>query len=390
MTTTERSYFDHNATAPIRPEAAEALLAALNRTGNASATHGEGRAARARLEDARKQVADLVGADPAGIVFTSSGTEADVLALTPDISRGGEPLACDVLVTTPVEHSAVLRGHRFATERVELIPVDARGRIKLDVLDTILAGHAEAGRRPLVSIMVANNETGVIQPVAEAARRARAHGAVIHSDAVQAAGRIPVDISALGVDMLSISAHKLGGAPGSGALVMADPDLRPAALIAGGGQERGRRAGSENVPSAAAFGVAASSAKRDLATEMPRIAALRDRLESALRCEFPELVLLVGDVERLPNTSCIALPGVPSETLLIALDLAGVAVSAGSACSSGKVAPSHVLAAMGVPERIARSAVRMSLGWSSVEEDVERALGTFRRVLPNLLRRRAA
>lgn len=388
--TTERSYFDHNATAPIRPEAAEALLAALHATGNASATHGEGRAARTRLEEARKQVAALVGADPAGVVFTSSGTEADTLALTPDISRGGEPITCDVLLTTPVEHSAVLRGHRFAADRVELIPVDARGRVKLDALTAALERHGEAGHRALVSIMVANNETGVIQPVAEAAKRAHAHGAIIHSDAVQAAGRIPVEIGALGVDMLSVSGHKLGGAPGCGALVIADPDLRPAALLAGGGQERGRRAGSENVPSAAAFGAAAVSARRDLDTEIPRIAALRDRLESALRCEFPELVLLVGDVERLPNTSCIALPGVPSETLVIALDLAGVALSAGAACSSGKVAPSHVLGAMGVPERIARSAVRMSLGWSSGEEDVDRALGIFRRVLPNLLRRRAA
>lgn len=388
--TTERSYFDHNATAPIRPEAAEALIGALHATGNASSTHGEGRAARARLEEARKQVAALVGADPAGVVFTSSGTEADTLALTPDISRGGEPILCDVLLTTPVEHSAVLRGHRFAADRVELIPVDARGRVKLDAFTAALERHAEAGHRALVSIMVANNETGVIQPVAEAAKRARAHGAIIHTDAVQAAGRIPVEIGALGVDMLSVSAHKIGGAPGCGALVIADPDLRPAALLAGGGQERGRRAGSENVPSAAAFGAAAVSAKRDLDTEIPRIAALRDRLESALRCEFPELVLLVGDVERLPNTSCIALPGVPSETLVIALDLAGVALSAGAACSSGKVAPSHVLSAMGVPERIARSAVRMSLGWSSGEEDVERALGIFRRVLPNLLRRRAA
>lgn len=388
--TTERSYFDHNATAPIRPEAAEALLAALSQTGNASSTHGEGRAARTRLDDARKQVAALVGAAPGGVVFTSSGTEADTLALTPDISRGSEKLACDVLLTTAVEHSAVLRGHRFAADRVELVPVDARGRVKLDALEEALARHAEAGHRALVSIMVANNETGVIQPLAEAARRAKAHGALVHSDAVQAAGRIPVDISALGVDMLSLSAHKIGGAPGCGALVMADPDLRPAAVFAGGGQERGRRAGSENVPSAVAFGMAAESAKRDLATEVPRIAGLRDGLESALRCEFPELVLLVGDVERLPNTSCIALPGVPAETLVIALDLAGVAVSAGAACSSGKVAPSHVLGAMGVPERIARSAVRMSLGWSSVDEDVERALGVFRRVLPNLLRRRAA
>ncbi|WP_029355440.1 cysteine desulfurase family protein [Bosea sp. 117] len=387
---TERTYLDHNATAPIRPAAADALAKALADTGNGSSVHGEGRAARGRIDAARKSVAALVGADPRGVVFTSCGTEADTLALVPEVTRGGEALSCDVLLTTAVEHAGVLRGHRFAPEAVEFLPVDARGRLRLDALDEALARHAEAGRRALVSVMLANNETGVIQPVAEAARRAHATGAVVHSDAVQAAGRIPIEIGVLGVDMLSLSAHKIGGAPGAGALVFADPDMRVKPVFAGGAQERGLRAGSENVPSIAAFGVAAAAAKADLESEVSRIGALRDGLESALRCEFPELVLLVGDVERLPNTSCLALPGVPAETLVIALDLAGVAVSAGAACSSGKVGPSHVLSAMGVPEKIARSAVRMSFGWSSTQEDVNRALGAFRRVLPGLLRRARA
>lgn len=385
-----RTYLDHNATSHVRPEAREALLAALDATGNSSSVHAEGRAARGTMDAARARVAALVGANPSGVIFTSSGTEADALALTPDYRRGETPLIFDALLVSAVEHAAVLRGHRFAPEQVEVLPVDARGRLRLDGLDAALARHAAAGRRVLLSLMVANNETGVLQPVAEAARRAHEQGALVHTDAVQAAGRIPLSMSALGVDLMSVSAHKLGGAPGAGALILADPDLRPAPLIGGGAQERGRRAGSENVPAIAAFGAAAERAGASVDADGLRINGLRERLEDALRCEFPELVLLVGDVDRLPNTSCFALPGVPAETTVIALDLAGLAVSAGAACSSGKVAASHVLGAMGVPERIARSAFRLSFGWSSGEEDVDRALGVFRRVLPGLLRRRAA
>lgn len=386
----ERTYLDHNATSPVRPEASAALIDALDATGNGSSVHGEGRAARAMIDLARGRVAALVGADPRGVIFTSCGTEADTLALTPDFERGDAPLVLDALLVSAVEHAAVLRGHRFPAERVEVLPVDARGRVRLDGLDAALERHAAAGRRALVSVMLANNETGVIQPVAEVARRAHAHGALVHTDAVQAAGRMKVSLATLGVDLMSVSAHKLGGAPGAGALIMADPDLRPAPVFAGGGQERGRRAGSENVPAIAAFGAAAKCAADCVEADAMRIDVLRERLEDALRCEFPELVLLVGDVDRLPNTSCFALPGVPAETIVIALDLAGVAASAGAACSSGKVAASHVLGAMGVPERIARAAIRLSFGWSSGEEDVDRALGAFRRVLPGLLRRRAA
>lgn len=385
-----RTYLDHNATSHVRPEAREALLSALDATGNGSSVHAEGRAARGTMDAARGRVAALVGASPAGVVFTSSGTEADALALTPDYRRGEAPLVFDALLMSAVEHAAVLRGHRFAPEQVEVLPVDARGRLRLDGLDAALARHAAAGRRVMLSLMVANNETGVLQPLAEATRRAHGQGALVHTDAVQAAGRVPLSLSALGVDLMSVSAHKLGGAPGAGALILADPDLRPAPLIGGGAQERGRRAGSENVPAIAAFGAAAERARASVDADGVRINGLRERLEDALRCEFPELVLLVGDVDRLPNTSCFALPGVPAETTVIALDLAGLAVSAGAACSSGKVAASHVLGAMGVPERIARAAFRLSFGWSSGEEDVDRALGVFRRVLPGLLRRRAA
>ena len=385
-----RTYLDHNATSHVRPEAREALLAALDAIGNGSSVHAEGRAARGTMDAARGRVAALVGANPSGVVFTSSGTEADALALTPHYRRAETPVVFDALLVSAVEHAAVLRGHRFAPEQVEVLPVDARGRLRLDGLDAALARHAAAGRRVVLSLMVANNETGVLQPVAEAARRAHEQGALVHTDAVQAAGRIPLSLSALGADLMSVSAHKLGGAPGAGALILADPDLRPASLIGGGAQERGRRAGSENVPAIAAFGAAAERAGASVDADGVRINGLRERLEDALRSEFPELVLLVGDVDRLPNTSCFALPGVPAETTVIALDLAGLAVSAGAACSSGKVAASHVLGAMGVPERIARSAFRLSFGWSSGEEDVDRALGVFRRVLPGLLRRRAA
>ncbi|WAC26838.1 cysteine desulfurase family protein [Ancylobacter sp. SL191] len=386
----ERTYLDHNATSPVRPEARAALLDALDATGNGSSVHSEGRASRAALETARLRVAGLVGADPRGVVFTAGGTEADTLALTPDFQRGEVPLTCDVLLTTAVEHAAVLRGHRFAPDNVEILPVDNRGRLRLETLEAALERHQAEGRRVLASVMLANNETGVIQPVAEVARRVHAVGGLVHTDAVQAAGRIPVSLPALGADLISISAHKLGGAPGGGALIMADPDLRPAPVFGGGGQERGRRAGSENIPAIAAFGAAAESAAAAVESEQRRIHALRERLEDALRSVFPELVLLVGDVDRLPNTSSLSLPGVPAETIVIALDLAGLSVSAGAACSSGKVATSHVLTAMGVPERIARSAFRLSFGWSSGDEDVDRALGVFRRVLPGLLRRRAA
>lgn len=387
---TERTYLDHNATSPVRPEARAALLEALDATGNGSSVHGEGRASRATIDMARARVAALVGGVAGGVIFTSCGTEADTLALTPDFQRGETPLTCDVLMVSAVEHAAVLRGHRFPADRVEVLPVDARGRVLMDGFTAALERHAAAGRRALVSVMVANNETGVLQPVAELARRAHEHGALVHTDAVQAAGRIALSLPELGVDLMSLSAHKLGGAPGAGALVVADPNLRPAPVFAGGAQERGRRAGSENVPAIAAFGAAALAATASVDADAVRINGLRERLEDALRCEFPELVLLVGDVDRLPNTSCLALPGVPAETIVIALDLAGVAASAGAACSSGKVAASHVLGAMGVPERIARSAIRLSFGWSSGEEDVDRALGVFRRVLPGLLRRRAA
>lgn len=355
-------YLDYNATAPVRSEAAEAVAAALAAGGNASSVHGPGRAARRRLEDARDAVAALVGAVPSEVVFTSGGTEANALAL-----RG---TGAARLLVSAVEHDSVLRNAPEAA----IVRVDGNGVVDLAALERLLR---ESPSGALVSVMLANNETGVIQPIAEIAHLARAHDALVHCDAVQAAGKIAVDIAALGVDMVSLSAHKLGGPQGVGALILRERvALRP--LFGGGGQESGRRAGTENLPGIAGFGAAAATALLELqAGASARVAALRDRLESAVRRAAPQAVIHGAGAARLPNTSCIGLPGVAAETQVMALDLAGVAVSSGAACSSGKVRTSHVLGAMGVAAAEAGSAIRVSLGWQSTEGDVDRFLAAW-------------
>ncbi|MDI4656287.1 cysteine desulfurase family protein [Xanthobacter autotrophicus] len=378
-----RAYLDHNATSPLRREARAALLAALEGVGNASSVHADGRAARARIEAARGEVARLVGASPRGVVFTSGATEAAALALHPAVEMDGRPKPCHVLLMGAVEHPAVLRGHRFPAEAVEVLPVDGTGRLDLGALEAALARHAAAGRRALLALMAANNETGVVQPVAEAARLVRAHDGVVFCDAVQAAGRLPLDMAALGVDFLSLSAHKMGGPQGAGALV-AGPDDRTPALIAGGGQERSRRAGTENSPAIAGFGAVARVARADLAAEASRLATLRDGLERAVLAGVPDAEVIAFGAERLPNTSTLTFAGLRAETLVIALDLAHVSVSAGSACSSGKVGASHVLSAMGVPEDRAAGAIRLSLGWSSTRQDVDEAVAALQKVVPHL------
>ena len=350
----DAAYLDYNATAPLRPEARDAMQAGLARTGNPSSVHVYGREARRDLEAARDAVAMLVGAHPQEVVFTGSGTEANNLAL-----RGPERRR--VLVSA-VEHDSVLAAHPAA----ERIPVDRQGRVEPTVLDAMLS---ESEAPTLVSIMLANNETGVVQPVAQAAEIAHEHGALVHCDAVQGPAKIAVDFVALDVDFLTLSAHKIGGPQGMGALVVRDGlDLEP--LIRGGGQERRRRAGTENVIGAIGFGAAAMAVRAS--DEARRVGALRDRLEREATAAVPDSVIIGDDAERLPNTTCLAFPGQPSETQVMALDLAGVAVSAGSACSSGKVAASHVLGAMGVDKALANSAIRVSLGWASSERDVER------------------
>jgi cysteine desulfurase len=340
------TYLDHNATSPLRPVALDAMVEALQAGGNPSSVHRTGRAARGRLDKARKQVAGLVGALPAEVVFTSGGTEANNMAL-----HGHER----VLVSA-IEHESVLK----AVPAAQRIPVDRNGVIDLAALERMLAD-----KPALVSVMFANNETGVIQPMAEVVRLARAAGALVHCDAVQAAGKVPVDLHGLGVDYLSLSAHKLGGPTGIGALI-----VRSGAPLAadrlGGGQESWRRAGTENVAGIVGFGAAAEASRGGLAP------ALRDRLEAGLAGKVHGAA-----APRLPNTSCISMPGVKAETQVMALDLAGVGVSAGSACSSGKVSRSAVLAAMGTDPVEAETAIRISCGWNTVFEDIERLIAAW-------------
>ena len=373
----ERSYFDWNATTPLRPEAMAALADALAVTGNPSSVHAEGRAARKLVERAREQVAQLVGARPADVIFTGSGTEANMLALTPAIETAGEKRPRDKLLMSAIEHSSVRAGGRFSRDAIEDIAVDADGRVNL----AALAEAVSKASRPLVSLMLANNETGVVQPVAEAAAIVHAAGGLLHVDAVQAAGRIAVNIGALGADLLTLSGHKIGGLKGVGALVRGREDIHFSdPLIRGGGQERGARAGTENVAGIVAFGAAAEVAHRQLAEEAAHMRGLRDLLEEGLRAISPQAIIFGDSAERLPNTTLFALAGVKAETAVIAFDLDGVAVSSGAACSSGKVQPSHVLAAMGVSPPLIRGAVRVSLGWTTTKADVERFLGAWRKL----------
>jgi cysteine desulfurase len=371
----ERSYFDWNATAPLRPEAQEALREALAIVGNPSSVHAEGRAARRLIERAREEVAALVGARPVNVIFTSGGTEANMVALTPAIEIAGDKRLRDRLFISAIEHSSVRTGGRFPHEMIEDVPVLADGRVDL----AALAVKVRQVSRPLASLMHANNETGVVQPVAEAATIVHAGGGLLHVDAAQTPGRIPCDIGSLGADFLTLSAHKIGGAKGIGAVVRRSEDIHfPDPLIRGGGQERGLRAGTENVAGIAAFGAAAVAARRARAEEAARMGTLRDTLESGLKAISHDVVIFGETVERLPNTTLFAVAGVKAETAIIAFDLEGVAVSSGAACSSGKVQPSHVLAAMGVPAPLLRGAVRVSLGWTTTEADLDHFLSAWR------------
>jgi cysteine desulfurase len=354
------AYLDWNATAPVRPEAAAAMTAALSAAGNPSSVHRAGRDARRVLNDARDAVAALVHARADQIVFTSGGTEANALALAGFPGRR-------VLISA-IEHDSV-RGN---APEAEMLPALADGRIDRETLARMLAADA---RPALVSVMFANNETGVVQDVAAVARIAHEAGAVFHCDAIQAAGKIRVDFAALDIDLMSLSAHKLGGPMGSGALVVrGNLALRP--LLRGGGQERRLRAGTENLPGIAGFGAAARAAQAAIETYAD-IAKLRDRAQQQLCALAPDAAVFGAEAPRLPNTLSIAMPGVASSTQVIALDLAGVMVSAGSACSSGKVTRSHVLDAMGVAPALAESAIRISLGWGTSAEDIEQLVDAW-------------
>jgi cysteine desulfurase len=379
-----RAYLDWNATAPLRSEARAAMAAAMDVVGNPSSVHAEGRETRRLVEDAREQVAALVGAIPRNVIFTSGGTEANVLALTPGLRRG-ESGAPERLLMSTIEHPSVRSGDRFAVSVQEDIPVTGTGLVDTDWLAHRLAELG--GSRPLVSLMLANNETGAIQPVAAVAELAHAHGGLMHVDAVQAAGKISCDINLLGADLLAVSAHKLGGPKGVGALILADESLHISnPMLRGGGQESGRRAGTENVLGIAGFGAAARAAREALADSAAQMTAARDRLEARVREIAPEAVIFGANAPRLPNTTLLAMPGIRAETALIALDLEGVAVSSGSACSSGKVAPSHVLAAMGVPPELALGAIRISLGPITTDDDIEMFLKAWTKRVMGLSR----
>ncbi|MFP4004508.1 MAG: cysteine desulfurase family protein [Alphaproteobacteria bacterium] len=361
-------YLDYNATAPVRPEVAAAVAEALRRGGNPSSVHAAGRNARAAVEAAREQVAALVNAPRDGVIFTAGGTEAAHLALQGVARANG---VTDLIVSA-VEHGAVGAAAHYSGFKVRELPVDREGVADLGALERHLAGITRSGGRALVALMLANNETGVIQPVTEAARLVHEAGGLLYTDAVQGPGKYPVDMAALDADMLSLSAHKLGGPQGTGALIIRE-GLAVEPLLRGGGQELNRRAGTENVPGIVGFGAAAALAAADNEA-VAHMQNLRDRLEARMAEAVPEVAFFGRGAPRLPNTICAAVPGVSAETLVMALDLEGVAVSSGAACSSGKVTPSHVLAAMGVEETLTRAAIRVSLGWASREEDIEHFL----------------
>jgi cysteine desulfurase len=385
MTKTERTYLDWNATAPLLPAARDAVLAALDSVGNPSSVHGEGRALRMLVEAARRDVAALVDAVPANVIFTSGATEAANLVLTPDYRMGRTPLAVGHLYVSEIEHPAIREGGRFSRDAVTTIPVTRTGLVDLATLAVLLASHDKAKGLPMVAVMLANNETGIVQPVKAVAEIVRRHGGLLVVDAVQAAGRMPVDIASLDADFLIVSSHKLGGPKGAGALISRGEVLMPVPLIRGGGQEKGHRSGTENPAALAGFAAAARVAAADLAERNARVGALRDTLENGMRTATNDVVIHGADVERLANTSFFSLPGLKSETGLIAFDLEGIALSAGSACSSGKVGQSHVLVAMGFDAAL--GGLRVSLGPASTEADVDRFLAAFSRVLA---RRRAA
>ena len=378
----DRVYLDWNATTPLRPEARQAMEVAWDMAGNPSSVHAEGRQARRLVEGARAAISGAVGARPQDLVFTSGGTEANALALTPGLRRGvGEP--AQRLLVSAIEHTSVLSGGRFPPEAIGTIQVTGSGLIDIDHLRRLLA----VGRPALVSVMLANNETGALQPVGEVADIVHEAGGLLHVDAIQALGKIPFDIKSLRADLITFSAHKVGGPKGVGALVLAEETQGLEPLLRGGGQELGRRAGTENVAGIAAFGAATTAAMAALAGDISRLHALRERLENGLQ-QTPGMIVFSAEVPRLPNTTLFTVPGLKAETAVIGFDLGGIAVSSGSACSSGKVQPSHVLAAMGFGKELAQGAVRLSMGWSTSEADIDLTLEAWRKLANALLKGR--
>lgn len=385
MSAHERIYFDYNASAPLLEGARTAMVDALEMTGNASSVHGEGRALRASVENARRELAQLIACEPKQIIFTSGATEAAMLALGPNVTINGKLQTVSKLFVSAIEHPCVLSGGRFEARAVEQLPVDAHGIVDLTALEAALEAHDRTSGMVMVAVMLANNETGAIQPIAGIAEIVRRHEALLLVDAVQGLGRLDFTIPGLGAHFVLLSAHKIGGPQGAGALVLGNAAIAPAPLLKGGGQENFMRAGTENVAAIAGFGAAVrhhaeSGSRRD------EICALRDYIERetgavALEIGAQECVVFSGACERLPNTLCFAQPGVKAETALISLDLGGIAVSSGSACSSGKVRKSHVLAAMGVSDDLAGCALRISLGPENTKAQAARFLSAWREIV---------
>jgi cysteine desulfurase len=360
-------YLDYNATTPVRPEAIAAVSDALVLQGNPSSSHAAGRAARAVMERARDQVASAVGASAAEVIFTSGGTEANGATLKGTGAR--------YLVVSAVEHDSVISGSKATGIPVHIVPVSQQGVVDLEALEQLLVSEGEGG---LVSVMLANNETGVIQPIRSIVDIAAKYDAKVHCDAVQALGKIEVNFPDLGVDYMSISAHKIGGPKGVGALVMkAGAEVSP--LVSGGGQEKGRRSGTENLPGIAGFGAAATLVPQSL-EHMQALKDLRDHMEAQIKACTSDATIFGDQTARLPNTTNVSMPGVTNELQLMTFDLRGLYVSAGSACSSGKVSASHVLSAMGVGDAVAGNSIRISLGWDSKADDVDQFVDAWREV----------
>ena len=374
-----RVYLDWNATAPLLPEARHAMVAALDLMGNPSSPHAEGRKARAAIEQARERVAAAFGAAARQVTFTSGATEAANWVLTPEVAAGRrKPLRA--LLVAATEHACVLAGHRFSSEHVQVLPVAEDGVIEMAALqEQVAALSAQHGAGSvMVAIQAANNETGVVQPIARIAEVVKAQGALLVCDAVQAAGRIAMPAEA---DILFVSGHKIGGPKGVGAVIVRNDDLLPDPLLKGGGQEKRQRAGTENVAAIAGFAAAANSAAARTTETYAATQALQEQLEAGLSEIDGATVIFGAGAQRLANTTCFAVPGVAAETALIALDMAGIAVSSGAACSSGKVASSHVLPAMGVPQDLARCALRASTGPTTTARDIGIFLDAWRAFL---------
>jgi cysteine desulfurase len=376
-----RIYLDHNATTPVDPVAAGAMIRSLEHLfGNASSVHYYGQQAKSALDDARTSIAALVGAEPAEMIFTSGGTEADNFAIR-GVAEALEPSGRRHLITSGIEHEAVLNTFKALAKRgwrTTVLPLDATGIVSPDRLREALTDDTA-----LVSLMHANNEIGTIQPIAELATLAHTRGALFHTDAVQSAGKIPVNVRALGVDLLAVSGHKFYGPKGVGALWV-KRGIRLSPFLSGGKQERNRRAGTENVPGIVGMGTAATVALQKMDAEAVRLSALRDRLETGILASVPNTQVNGSREARVPNTTNISFDRIEAESLLIALDLEGVAVSTGSACSSGTLEPSHVLKAMNLSSHRAQNSIRFSLGASNTEEQIDHVIAILPRIVTKL------